>query len=639
VVADPDARVSRLRLLPEAERTRMVEEWGRTEGRYPQGLGIVRVFAEVARARSAATALSCGSQTMSYGELDRRSAQCARYLRLRGVQPGSVVGLSVDRSFELIVGMLGIVKAGGAYCPLEENNPDARLSSMMKEARVSTVVTMSSQAGRLRSLGAEVVCLDSGWGEIGREEATDPGAEVTGSSLAYAMYTSGSTGQPKCVGVPHDAVVRLVRDVTYVHLGPEEVLLQYAPVSFDASTFEIWGALLNGGKLVIMPAGRYSLEEVGSVVQSTGVTTLWLTAALFHHMVDGPLEFFGGVRQLLAGGEVLSVGHVQKFARRYPQCTLINGYGPTENTTFTCCYTVKDPEGLGGSVPIGRPVNATHVYILDGHLQPVPVGVPGELYIGGDGLATGYLHQPSLTAERFIADPYRVGERMYRSGDRVRYRADGNIEFLGRMDAQVKLRGYRIEPGEIEAVLAEEETVKESVVLMHEDAAGEKSLVAYLTARPGRTIAREAVEKFVRSRLPEYMVPAAWVVLERFPVTPTGKIDRNDLPDPVAASGAATPDENGGGNPTENALAQIWARLLPGRTIDRKKSFFEQGGHSLLAMQLASRIMEVFQIRLSLATLFEHPSIPSQALFIEEKLTEELENMDDGGSPVGGDHS
>jgi aspartate racemase len=595
------------------------------------------VFAEVARARGAATALSCRSVTMSYGELDRRSTQCARYLRGRGVKPGSVVGLSVERSLELIVGMLGIVKAGGAYCPLEENNPDARLEYMMKEARVSTVVTLSSQAGRLRSLGAEVVCLDSDWGEIGREEETDLGVEVTGSSLAYAMYTSGSTGQPKCVGVPHDAVVRLVRGVTYVHLGPEEVLLQYAPVSFDASTFEIWGALLNGGKLVIMPAGRYSLEEVGGVVQSEGVTTLWLTAALFHHMVDGPLEFFGGVRQLLAGGEVLSVGHVQKFARRYPQCTVINGYGPTENTTFTCCYTVKDPEGLGGSVPIGRPVNATHVYILDGHLQPVPVGVPGELYIGGDGLATGYLHQPSLTAERFVADPHRPGERMYRSGDRVRSLADGNIEFLGRIDAQVKLRGYRIEPGEIEAVLAEEGTVKESVVLVPEDASGEKSLVAYLTARPGRTIAHEAVEKFVRSRLPEYMVPAAWVVLESFPLTPNGKIDRNSLPDPAAASGAAAPGEAGEGNPTENAIAQIWSRLLPGRTIDRKRSFFEQGGHSLLAMQLASRIMEVFQIKLSLATLFEHPTIPSLALVIEEKLTEELENMDDDGSPVPGD--
>jgi amino acid adenylation domain-containing protein len=481
--ADPDRRLSELPLSTDAERHQLLVEWNNTQTDYPRDKTVQQLFEAQVEQTPDAIAIVFEGERLTYAELNERANRVAHYLRARGVGAEARVGIMVERSMEMVVGLLGILKAGGAYVPLDPAYPQERLSFMLRDAAVPVLLTQSRLMESLPEHGAEVICLDTQWAEIATQSTEPVDGGATAESLAYVMYTSGSTGRPKGVAVTHRSIVRLIKDTNYVELSPREVLLQFAPVSFDASTFELWGCLLNGARLVVFPTHKPSLEELSRVLEEQRVTTLWLTAGLFHQMVDGHLEGLQGVRQLLAGGDVLSVPHVEQVLRELPDCHLINGYGPTENTTFTCCHRVAAGAPLNGSVPIGRPISNTQVYILDQHLQPVPIGVPGELYIGGDGLARGYLNRPELTAERFIADPFRTAPdaRLYKTGDRVRYLADGTIEFLGRLDQQVKVRGYRIELEEIETVLAEHPAVEQAVVLAREDQPGDKRLVAYVT--------------------------------------------------------------------------------------------------------------------------------------------------------------
>ena len=467
-------------MLREQEQ-RQLAYWNQTATEYPRESTVGELFESQAAQRPEAVAAEYGGESLSYAELNARANRLAHYLRSRGVGPEVLVGISVERSLEMLVGLLGIVKAGGAYLPLDPDYPLSRLSFMLEDAQVKTVVTTQSQRSRLPLFAGETICLDTDWDGIAQESAENPESGVTAESLLYAIYTSGSTGRPKGTLIEHRSAVRLVRETNYVELGPEEVFLQFAPIAFDASTFELWGSLLNGGRLVIFPAGRSSLEELGQVIRERGVTTLWLTSAVFSQMVDSHLSSLSGVRQLLAGGEALSLPHVQKMLSVLGDRRLINGYGPTENTTFTCCHVMTSESDVGQSVPIGRPISNTTVYILDEYAHPVPVGVAGELYIGGDGLARGYLNQPELTAEKFVPNPFSAesGSRLYRTGDTVRYRRDGNIEFLGRIDHQVKVRGYRIELGEIETALVHQAAVQDAVVMVREDEPGDKRLVAY----------------------------------------------------------------------------------------------------------------------------------------------------------------
>lgn len=419
---------------------------------------------------------------LTYRELNNRANQLAHHLIKQGVGPEVLVGICVERSLEMVVGMLGIIKAGGAYVPLDPTYPKSRLAFMLEDASVPVLITQEHLIESIPEHQARLVCLDSNWSEIAQESLENPQQNITPENLIYVMYTSGSTGKPKGVCIPHRGVIRLVKNPNYINLGPEEVILQITSISFDLSTFEIWGSLLNGGKLVVMPPYKLSLQELGQIIQKNHITTLSISTSLFHLMVDEHIEGLHNVRQFLPAGEALSAPHTKKVLHTIKGSRVINGYGPTENTTYTCYYCASDPAQIGTSIPIGLPLSQTEVYLLDEQLQQVPVGVAGELYTGGVGLARGYFNRPDLTAERFIPNPFSDSPdaKLYKTGDLARYLPDGNIEYIGRIDNQVKIRGYRIELGEIETVMLQHPAVQQGVVIAREDHPGDKRLVGYV---------------------------------------------------------------------------------------------------------------------------------------------------------------
>ncbi|HTR98323.1 MAG TPA: amino acid adenylation domain-containing protein [Bacteroidota bacterium] len=628
IAADPGRTLWQIPLMSDAERETVTLGWNETAGEYPRDASIHRVFEEVARRSPAAVALEEERGETTYGELNARANRIASALRERGVGAGSYVGLAMERSADLVAAMLGILKAGGAYVPLDPSYPRERRAFMMADAGVRVVVTKGIPAHGEFPEGVAVLALDTDAAGIDAQPADDLPHDGEGGQCAYVMYTSGSTGTPKGVAVPHRGVLRLAIGADYARLDAREVFLLFAPVSFDASTFEIWGALLNGARLAIFPAGLPSLEDLGRFIRARGVTTLWLTVSLFHQMVEGPLELLGGVRQLLTGGDVIPVPQVKKFLGRHPECRLVNCYGPTENTTFTTAHTIRAMDTAGRPVPIGRPVRNTRVYILDSFRQPVPVGVPGELYAAGDGLATGYVGRDALTAEQFVAVPEGIlpRGRMYRTGDIARWRPDGTIEFMGRADNQVKIRGFRIEPGEIEAVLAQHDGVREAVIIARPSAGGDKRLTAYCVLHRGAACSEEDLRAYLRSKLPPYMVPPAFVFMDAFPRTPSGKTDRALLPDPGEPPSAEAAADL---SPVESGLAEIFAGILGRARIGADEDFFTLGGHSLLAMQAVSRIRDNWQVDLPLSSLFEFPTVRGLAQVIEEKLLDQIEKMSD----------
>ncbi|AFZ07951.1 amino acid adenylation domain protein [Oscillatoria nigro-viridis PCC 7112] len=513
IVANPQCPLKNLPILTAAEQQQLLVEWNNTHTNYPESACIHQLFEVQAQQTPDAVALVFGEQQLTYQQLNCRANQLAHYLQTLGAGPEVLAGICLDRSIDAIVSLLAVLKAGSAYLPLDPAYPKDRLDFMVSDAQISLLLTQQNLVERLPDSGAKVICLDAAREEIDAQSEINPANLANADNLAYVMYTSGSTGKPKGVCVVHRGVVRLVKDTNFASLTAAEVFLQLAPISFDASTLEIWGALLNGAQLVVFPPGSPSLAELGEAIRLYNVTILWLTAGLFHLMVDDRIDDLKGVRQLLAGGDVLSVPHVQKLLREVPNCKLINGYGPTENTTFTCCAPIAPDSQITNSVPIGRPIANTQVYILDRHLQPVPIGVAGELYAGGAGLARGYLNRPDLTAERFIPNPFndfrlpildfRLGNagekleiaqnqeasdrtksnRLYKTGDLARYLSDGNIEYLGRADNQVKIRGFRIELGEIETLLTQHPDVLSTAVIDREDTPGNKRLVAYLVSK------------------------------------------------------------------------------------------------------------------------------------------------------------
>ncbi|HTO75944.1 MAG TPA: amino acid adenylation domain-containing protein, partial [Thermoanaerobaculia bacterium] len=618
IAEEPDQRVSLLPLLTARERHQILVEWNQTQTPYPREMTVHRLFEEQARERPEAIAVQMEEQLLTYGQLNERANRLAWHLIERGVGPETLVGLCVERSPEMVVGLLGILKAGAAYLPLDPGYPRERLRFMVDDAGANLVLTQHRLAHSLPQ-SLQLLRLDADWPDIAPNKPVNPPSTSSPDNLAYVIYTSGSTGSPKGVAIRHRSVVRLVRETNYAALGREEVFLQFAPVSFDASTFELWGALANGARLAMMPPGIPSLADLGAAIERHRVSTLWLTAGLFHQMVETQIESLRGVRQLLAGGDILSVPHVEKVLHELPDCRLINGYGPTEGTTFTCCHTVRREEPLGASVPIGRPIANSRVYVLDRHRQPVPVGVAGELYIGGDGLARGYIGRPDLTAEKFVPDPFEAGpeSRLYRSGDRVRYAPNGSIEFLGRMDDQLKVRGFRVEPAEVEAALRRHPSVQEAVVVLREHGRGERRLVGYVVGDRERFEGVSELRSFLKGELPDFMIPAFFVWLESLPLNANGKVDRAALPPPGRQPFLREGKSVAPRNALESKLVTLWERVLDVRPIGVTDNFFELGGHSLLAARLFSEIERDVARALPLSTIFQVQTIAELAELLE----------------------
>jgi amino acid adenylation domain-containing protein len=576
---------------------------------------ITDLFDAQVRRRPEAVALRFDGEDMTYAELDRRADRLARHLRSIGVETDGVVGVFFERSFEMLIALVGILKAGGAYLPLHLNEPPERFRDMLEQAHARVLLTHDRLLDRVPEIDATAVSLDRELDTPPDAAAVSPG--TTPDNLAYVCYTSGSTGRPKGVAVRHRGVVRLAQDGDYASLTSAETFLQFCSLRFDPSAFEIWGSLLNGARLVIYQPGPVSMHELAECLEQEQITTLWLTTGLFHRLVDGHLDSLGGLRQLLAGGEPLSPAHINRVRRAYPDLLLVNGYGPTEDTCFTTCHVVT---GLvGDSVPIGRAVTDTRVYVLDSELRPVADGEWGQLYTSGSGLARGYVGRPAHTAERFLPDPFRPGERMYSIGDVVRRDGDGVLEFRGRADDQVKVDGYRIEPGEIAATLAGLAEVKEAVVVVHDGpTSGRKILVAYVVpeGEVERLVPRLRVA--LHHKLPRYMHPAAIVEMEEFPLTLGGKTDRRALPTPVQLPRIMDTPYVAPRTPIETLLADLLADALTLRDLGIHDDFFEIGGNSLLAMDLLAHVRSAFDVDVPTAEFFGNATVAGLAEMIEQ---------------------
>ncbi|MEU7382804.1 amino acid adenylation domain-containing protein [Streptomyces sp. NPDC042207] len=587
VVADPRQPISRIDTLSDEERGQLLAEGTGVE--LPEA-GLPELFASRVRATPDAVAVVCGSTTLTYAELDARANRLAHALIGQGVRPETAVAVLLERSPELVVALLAIVKAGGAYVPLDPRFPSSRVDLIVRETGAALVLT------------EEVLTA------LNQAEArtTDPQVHCNPEQLAYVMYTSGSTGQPKGIGVTHHDVADLALAPCWSGGAHERVPL-LSPTAFDASTYEFWVPLLGGGRIVVAPPGQLDTQALRQVVADNEVTGLWLTAGFFRLVAEEQPDAFAGVREVWTGGDVVSATAVARVMEACPGIRVVNGYGPTETTTFAAHHRMTAPPDTTRGVPIGLPMANTRLHVLDTGLRLVPPGVVGELYIAGTGLARGYTGRPGMTAERFVADPFGpAGSRMYRTGDLVRRSADGTLEFTGRADDQVKLRGFRIEPGEVEAVLAGCPGIAQTAVVVREDRPGDKRLVAYLVPAPGSAPDPADLSERLRRALPEYMVPSTFVPLGSLPLTRNGKLDRAALPAPEY--GASGPGR-GPRDPREQLLCGLFAEVLGRERVGIDEGFFDLGGHSLLAARLVSRIRETMGVGLGLRALFEAPTV------------------------------
>ncbi|MGR9475066.1 non-ribosomal peptide synthase/polyketide synthase [Rhizobium leguminosarum] len=619
----PDRPVRELDILPAEERSYLLEELNRTEADYPLDLCVHELFEAQVRRAPDAVALVFEEQSISYGALNADANRLAHHLIELGVRPDQPVAICVERSPAMVVGLLAILKAGGAYVPLDPAYPSGRLRQLLDDAGPRRL--LCDATGRA-ALGAEaiadlsVVDLDAATPAWADQSADDPDPHALGLTarhLAYVIYTSGSTGTPKGVMVEHRGLVRLVAGNDFVEISPQDIFLNASSPTFDATTFEVWGALANGARVVLYPGRHLSSATLAQIIQDQGVTIAWMTARLFDvYIAEG--RSTNRLQQLLVGGEEVSIASIRACQKRHPTLRISNGYGPTENTTFSLCYLVPAEFDGQQRVPLGRPIRNSVAYLLDRFAQPVPFGAVGELYIGGAGVARGYLNRPELTAERFIASPFVEGDRLYRSGDLGRYLPDGNLEFLGRNDDQVKIRGFRIEPGEIAARLCEHAWVREAVVVARQDRAGDKRLVAYVVAKTtdgsaeadGAGLAA-SLRAHLGGLLPDYMVPSAFVRLEALPLTVNGKLDRKALPVPDDDAYARRAYEAPQGE-IETLLAGIWAELLGVERVGRHDNFFELGGHSLLAVQMMERLRRL-SLGVEVRTVFAKPMLADLA--------------------------
>lgn len=588
---------------------------------YPADKSIVQLFEQQVEQTPNKIALVFKEKNWSYAALNQAANQVAHYLIDQYyIKANDKVALQMERSDWMIITILGILKSGAAYVPLATNLPSKRAEHILSESQVKVLLT--DEVNQINSLNYGGIVPIEVVQQIQVTNSNNLYKIIHPQDLAYVMFTSGSTGQPKGVCVKHQNVVRLVKNTNYADFDAHHVFLHMAQVAFDAATFEIWGALLNGGKLVVMPFQQPSVAEIGQVIKDYTITTAWFTAGLFHVIVDQGIGYLRPLKQLLAGGDVLSPSHVQKVLTQLPDCTLINGYGPTENTTFTTCCQINDLSTFGATIPIGKPIANTEVYILDKQQNLLPIGIPGELYTGGAGLAKGYLNNPQLTAEKFIPHPFKKGAALYKTGDLARWLPDGNIEFLGRLDYQVKIRGFRIETGEIEQALLLHPTIKDAVVIGKTMDNG-KELIAYLIlnrSNPQDTnLSTKAIRTFLQAQLPPYMMPTYFVQMETFPLSPTGKVNRKALPIPMNTEGTTLGKYEAPQTKLEKKLVILWEIVLNLEKIGINENFFELGGHSLKAVQLAAQIEQKLGLQIKVSTIFQHPTIKALAQIIDQE--------------------
>jgi len=611
VIQNSDCQLSEINLLTPEENHQLLIEWNQTEIAHPQ-LCLHQLFEQKVKENPEAVALIFEDEKLTYQELNNRANQLAHYLQEKGVTSEFLVGIFINRSFEMIIGILGIIKAGGAYIPLDPNYPPERIAYMMDDSAISLLLTQQSLVKLLPKNQAEILCLDTDWSKIANYSQENINPQVTPENLAYVIYTSGSTGKPKGVMNIHKGICNTIQSIIHNNqFNSEDCTIQIGAFSFDVSVWEIFLSLTSGATLVITKSDRYQdLDYLIDLIVQKQVTYFTCVPSILRVFLQHPnAKNCHSLKQLFVGGEALSYELNQRFFQQL-NCELYNVYGPTEaavDTTMWHCQPNCE------SISIGRPIANVQVYILDRHLKPVPIGVAGELHIGGMGLARGYLNQPQLTAEKFIPNPFGEG-KLYKTGDLVRYLPDGNIEYLGRIDNQVKLRGLRIELGEIETVLESHPQVEQTVVIMREDTPNNQRLVAYLTIKD-QLLTPKDFHRFLQEKLPVYMIPSAFIILLDFPLNPNGKIDFHQLPMPDEISKVESP-YLAPRNQTETNLVALWQQLLQQGKIGVNDNFFELGGHSLQAMNLMALIYEKMEIEIPLSMIYEKPTIAQLSEYI-----------------------
>ncbi|MDZ7967789.1 MAG: amino acid adenylation domain-containing protein [Nostoc sp. DedSLP03] len=633
IVANPIQPISRLPLLTQPEQQQLLV-WNNTQADYYSDKCIHQLFEQQSLSAPNAVAVVYENQQLTYQQLNNQANQLAHYLRSLGVKSDTLVGLCVERSLLTIVGILGILKAGGAYVPLDPEYPTERLSFMLEDAQVKVLVTQQQLVDTIPQHQAHIVCLDSDWEKIAQECELNPENTATPDNLAYIIYTSGSTGKPKGVLVNHSNVTRLFAATdSWYHFNQDDVWTMFHSYAFDFSVWEIWGALLYGGKLIVVPyLVTRSPESFYQLLCQEKVTILNQTPSAFRQLIQAEQSITFSpapslnLRLVIFGGEALELKSLQPWFERHgdslPQ--LVNMYGITETTVHVTYRPLSKADLNHTASVIGHPIPDLQVYVLDEYLQPVAIGVPGEMYVGGAGVTRGYLNRPELTAERFISSPFDNYKKLYKTGDLARYLPDGELEYLGRIDNQVKIRGFRIELGEIEALITSHPAIWESVVIVREDEPGDKRLVAYVVPQKEQSPTVPELRQFLKAKLPEYMMPSAIVLLESLPLTSNGKVDRRALPthelDSTLRELYVAPR-----TPTEEMLAQIWAQVLKVEQVGIHDNFFELGGHSLLATQLLSRIRNIFNVELPLRELFAASTVAELAQSIGQLQQQDSE--------------
>ena len=623
IVVDPHQRISDLPILTEAEKRQLLVEWNDTKRDYPKDKCIHELFEEQVERSPDAIAVVFEDQQLTYRELNTRANQLAHYLGKLGVGPEVLVGICVERSIDMIVGLLGILKAGGAYVPLDPSYPQERLAFMLEDTQAAVLLTQERLIEKLPAHGAQLVCLDKDRKKIAAESDENPTSGTTAENLAYVIYTSGSTGEPKGVAITHASSMAFLSWVSTVFSATEmSGVLASTSICFDLSVFEIFSPLSYGGRIILVQnALSLASLSAGSEVMLINTVPSALNELLRVRAVPP------SVCTINLAGEPLKSTVVEEIYDRTSASKVYDLYGPSEDTTYST-FALRTADG---PQTIGKPIANTRIYILDTHLQPVPIGIAGELYIGGDGLARGYLNRSELTADKFIPNPFSddPNSRLYRTGDLARYLSDGSIEFLGRIDNQVKIRGFRIELGEIEAILSRHPFGRETVVLAREDSPGDKRLVAYVVSNQDQVCTGSALRSFLKEKLPEYMIPSGFVFLDALPLTPSRKVDRKALPAPDQSRPELEQSFVAPRTLIEEIIVEIWAEVLKTEKVGIHDNFFELGGHSLLATQVTSRLREGLGVELPLRALFEAPTVAELAERIEqrESAVDKLEDL------------